>query len=91
MGHTVYYSIRIEQWEEFKSFIERICRGIGYDFVDNGDSILIIPECHNVEPLEIRMEGAGFVKTNLIEPCHSVYLLVLHSASSFGSVGVWED
>jgi len=91
LGHTVYYSIRIKEWDGFKSFIERICHGIGYDFVDNGDSILLIPECRNVEPLEIRIEGEGFVKTNLIEPCHSIYLLILHSVSSFGSVELWED
>jgi peptide/nickel transport system ATP-binding protein len=48
-------------------------------------------ERRGVEPLEIRKKGRGFVKTNLIEPCHSLYLLVLHSVSSFGSVEVWED
>lgn len=91
MGHTVYYRTRIEQWDDFRRFIERICEGIGYELIETNDSIIILPECPGVEPLEIKRDGNGFVKTNLVEPCHSIYLLVIHSLSSFGSVEVWGD
>ncbi|CAD5243403.1 TonB-dependent receptor [Thermococcus camini] len=91
MGHTVYYVTRIDRWEEFRGFLGKICEGLGFRLVGGDDYVLILPECYGVEPLKIKKNGEGFVKTNLIEPCHSIYLLVLHSASSFGSVEVWED
>lgn len=91
MGHTVYYRIRIDRWEEFRGFLERVCDGLGFSFLEGEDAVIIFPECHGVELLEIKKNGEGFVKTNLIEPCHSIYLLVLHSVSSFGSVELWED
>ncbi|NJE00510.1 TonB-dependent receptor [Thermococcus sp. JdF3] len=91
MGHTVYYRIEVSDWEGFREFIAGICGGLGLELILGDESILIIPGCRGVEPLEIRKKGRGFVKTNLIEPCHSLYLLVLHSVSSFGSVELWED
>ncbi|NJE45873.1 TonB-dependent receptor [Thermococcus sp. GR7] len=91
MGHTVYYRTRIERWDDFKRFIEGICDGLGYEFVEMGESVLVVSGCLHVEPLQIKREGFGFAKTNLVEPCHSIYLLILHSLSSFGSVEVWED
>ena len=91
MGHTLYYYTDIERWEEFKGFLKRVSEGLGYVFFEKGESVFIRPECLSVEPLEIRKKGKGFTKTNLIEPCHSIYLLILHSVSSFGSISVWED
>ncbi|ASJ08417.1 TonB-dependent receptor [Thermococcus siculi] len=91
MGHTVYYRIKVERWGDFRDFLKRICEGLGYTFIDGNDSVLVIPDCSLVEPLEIKKDGEGFSKTNFIEPCHSIYLLILHSVSSFGSVSVWED
>ncbi|KUH34044.1 TonB-dependent receptor [Thermococcus celericrescens] len=91
MGHTVYYRTRIDSWKEFKEFLEKVCEGLSFRFVEGEDAVLILPECYGVEPLEIKKMGRGFVKTNLVEPCHSIYLLVLHSVSSFGSVELWED
>ncbi len=91
MGHTVYYRVHIERWEDFKVFLEGVCGGVGLGFFDKGDSVLIEPGCPLVEPLELKRMGSGFVKTNLVEPCHSLYLLILHSTSSFGSASVWED
>ena len=91
MGHTVYYLTRIDRWEEFSGFIKEVCEGLGFSFIESEDVVLIFPECHGVEPLEIKKRGNGFVKTNLVEPCHSIYLLVLHSVSSFGFVELWED
>jgi hypothetical protein len=91
LGHTVYYMADIQRWEEFKAFLEKVCSGLGLGFSDNEDSVLIEPECPLVEPLELTRRGEGFVKTNLVEPCHSIYLLILHSVSSFGSVSIWED
>ncbi|ASA76781.1 TonB-dependent receptor [Thermococcus sp. 5-4] len=91
MGHTVYYRTRIDRWKEFRGFLGKVCEGLGFGFLEDGDAVIIFPECHGVEPLEIKKMGKGFVKTNLVEPCHSIYLLVLHSVSSFGSVELWED
>ena len=91
MGHTIYYKTGIDRWEEFKEFLERVCRGLGCGVETQGNAVLIFPNCESVEPLRMERKGEGFAKTNLIEPCHSIYLLVLHSISSFGSVSVWED
>jgi hypothetical protein len=91
LGHTIYYKTSIEQWEAFEGFIERICSGLQYDLETLGDHITIFPNCRLVEPLTIPKEGEGFAKTNLVEPCHSIYLLLLHSVSAFGSVELWED
>jgi len=91
LGYTVYYRCRIERWVEFKAFLSRVCWGLGMEFHDKGDSVLIKPKCYPVEPLRLKRIGGGFVKTNLVEPCHSLYLLILQSAASFGSVSVWED
>ncbi len=91
MGHTVYYKTDIPKWREFRSFLQRICRGLGYDVEFQGEVAFVFPHCSAVEPLKIPRKGESFVKTNLIEPHHSVYLLILYSISSFGSVSVWED
>jgi len=91
LGHTIYYKIEIPRWREFRKFIERVCTGLGCGLELLDDALIIHPFCRSVEPLEIAKRGTGFVKTNLMEPCHSLYLLVLHSASSFGSVELWED
>ncbi|ASJ11634.1 hypothetical protein [Thermococcus thioreducens] len=91
MGHTVYYVTRIDRWREFRDFLEKVCGGLGFRLVEGEDTVMIFPECRGVEPLEMKKNGKGFVKTNLVEPCHSIYLLVLHSVSSFGSVELWED
>ncbi|ASJ10372.1 TonB-dependent receptor [Thermococcus sp. P6] len=91
MGHTLYYRTRIERRSGFRKFLRRVCEGIGYRFSEGSGSVIVFPECPLVEPLEIPWKGEGSVKTNLIEPCHSVYLLILHSVSFFGSVELWED
>ncbi|NPA48183.1 MAG: TonB-dependent receptor [Thermococci archaeon] len=91
MGHTIYYKTAVDGWKEFMSFVERVCYGLGYSVEEDEDALIVIPECPLVEPLIIERNGSGFVKTNLIEPCHSIYLLLLHSISSFGSVSVFED
>ncbi len=91
MGHTIYYETVISKWEEFMRFIERVCMGLGYGIEIQENAVLIFPSCEAVEPLRVERKGEGFAKTNLIEPCHSVYLLMLYSVSSFGSVSVWED
>lgn len=91
MGHTIYYKISIDRWGKFRAFIGRVCSGLGYDLRESEGAVIIHPGCPMVEPLIIKREGGGFVKTNLIEPCHSIYLLILHSVSSFGSVEIWED
>jgi len=91
LGHTVYYLTRIDRWKEFRVFLKKVCEGLGFSFLESEDAVIIFPECHGVEPMEIKKRGKGFVKTNLVEPCHSIYLLMLHSVSSFGSVELWED
>jgi len=91
LGHTVYYITKIERWGDFVSFIKRVCLGLGWKMKEGAGSITIFPPCDLVEPLVVRKNGEGFAKTNLLEPCHSVYLLILHSTASFGSVSVWED
>ncbi len=91
MGHTIYYEISVHRWRDFKRFMKRVCEGLGYGIVDRGNLIEVHPPCPFVEVLILPRRGWGFVKTNLVEPCHSVYLLMLYSASSFGEVEVWED
>ncbi|WP_082781405.1 TonB-dependent receptor [Thermococcus peptonophilus] len=91
MGHTIYYNISIQKWYEFTKFINRVCSGIGYQLKEENESLIVFPQKMGVEPLRIKKDGVGFAKTNLIEPEHSIYLLILHSVSSFGSVSVWED
>lgn len=91
MGHTIYYKTRIDSWEEFSSFMERVCYGLGYLLDVEKNEVVIYPPCPLVEPLRIERRGEGFVKTNLVEPCHSLYLLILHSVAFFGSIELWED
>jgi hypothetical protein len=91
LGHTVYYKTSIEQWEAFREFIERICTGLKYNFRASETKIVITPHCRSVEPLVIEKKGEGFAKTYRIEPYHSIYLLILHSVCSFGSIEIWED
>ncbi|MBP1911757.1 TonB-dependent receptor [Thermococcus stetteri] len=91
MGHTIYYNTSIQKWCEFKKFMRKVCEGIGYQLEEENEALTITPTKKGVEALRIEKEGEGFAKTNLIEPEHSIYLLILHSVSSFGSVSVWED
>ncbi len=91
MGHTIYYHTSIKKWGEFSRFVEKICDGIGWNVKITEERAIIEPPCELIEKLVIDREGNGFVKTNLVEPCHSIYLLLLHAAASFGSVSVWED
>ena len=91
MGHTIHYKTEILKWEEFAEFVKRVCEGFGCEVELVGGAVIVHPPCGRVEPLRIERIGESFSKTNLIEPCHSVYLLILHSVSSFGSVSVWED
>jgi len=91
LGHTIYYRVNLRKWKEFVAFIKRACSGLELETVTEGNVILIFPNCRGVEPLRIPKVGEGFVKTNLVEPCHSIYTLVLYSISSFGGVSVWED
>jgi len=91
LGHTIYYTTSIKRWDEFVAFIKRICRGLGWDLEAGEESIAVFPPCIPVEPLVVKRRGEGFAKTNLSEPCHSIYLLILHSVSSFGAVSIWED
>ncbi len=91
MGHTLYYRTHIERWREFSTFLERVCAGLGYPVDIKEEKVVIYSPCPLVEPLRIGRNEERFVKTNLIEPCHSVYLLILHSVAFFGSVEIWED
>ncbi len=91
MGHTIYYHTSIKEWDEFLLFVKRVCAGIGWDVGVTEERAVIEPPCNLTEKLVIEREGEGFVKTNLVEPCHSICLLLLHSVASFGSVSVWED
>lgn len=91
MGHTIYYKTSIEQWDAFRELIEKICEGLRYDLETSANYVIVIPNCELVEPLKIEKLGEGFAKTNKFEPCHSIYLLILHSVCSFGSVEIWED
>ena len=91
MGYTIYYRTSIKKWREFSRFIKRICAGIGWDVRIAEERAVIEPPCDFTEKMVIEKEGEGFVKTNLVEPCHSICLLLLHAAASFGSVSVWED
>ena len=91
MGHTVYYRTRVERWRMFRRFVERVARGIGYQVQTTEGSLTLNPGHPLVEPLVVEKRGEGFAKTNLVEPHHSIYLLVLHSIAFFGSVELWED
>ena len=91
MGHTIYYRVDVRGWREFLGFIVRVCNGLGLETLVEEDCIRIFPSCDGVEPLEIPKKGDGFAKTNLVEPCHSLYLLILHSVAFFGSAELWED
>ena len=91
MGHTVYYRTEIAEWNTFIEFMKEVCDGLGLETLVEGDSFTVFPDCLGVEPLEIPKKGEGFAKTNRVEPCHSLYRLILYSLSSFGSVSVWED
>jgi len=91
VGHTLYYRTDVEKWDEFKGFVERTAHGIGYGVRVLEDSVVLSPGSPLVEPLVIERRGGGFAKTNLVEPHHSIYLLILHSIAFFGSVELWED
>lgn len=91
MGHTIYYKTDVRMWEQFSGFLERISNGLGYTLTVTETSATLEPDNPRVEPLIIEKKGFGFAKTNLIEPHHSIYLLVLHSVAFFGSVELWED
>ncbi|MDI3475305.1 MAG: hypothetical protein PWQ79_615 [Thermococcaceae archaeon] len=91
MGHTIYYNTEIRRWEDFKKFLKRIARGLGYSLLPEKEWIILVPDSDGVEPLKIKKSGAHSAKTYLREPYHSIYLLILYSASAFGSVEVWED
>lgn len=89
MGHTIYYHLELKEPGRAFRFIEKVCRGLNLEYgLLEGE---IIVRCSpNVEPLVIK-NGKGFAKTYGREPCTSLYLLLLLSLSSFGSVELWED
>jgi len=91
VGHSIHYQTDVEEWGEFSKFVERVAYGIGYEIEAIGESLILDPGHPLVEPLVIEKRGRGFAKTNLIEPHHSIYLLILHSIAFFGSVELWED
>jgi len=91
LGHTIYYITEIDEWGKFLKFMKDVCNGLGLEAVAEKERLTILPGCMGVEPLKIPRKGYGFAKTNKVEPCHSVYRLVLYSLASFGSVSVWED
>ena len=91
MGHSIHYQTDVEEWRGFSKFVERVAYGIGYEIEAIGESLILDPGHPLVEPLVIEKRGRGFAKTNLIEPHHSIYLLILHSIAFFGSVELWED
>ncbi len=91
MGHTIYYKTSISRWEEFTELMERVAHALGYSTIRGSFFIEIHPHREGVESLRIEKEGEGFVKTNRIEPEHSIYLLILYSISSFGVVSLSED
>ncbi|WP_456420665.1 TonB-dependent receptor [Thermococcus sp.] len=91
MGHSIHYRTDVGEWGKFSEFLERVAYGIGYDIEINRDTLMVDPHHPLVEPLVIKKKGVGFAKTNLIEPHHSIYLLIIHSVSFFGSVELWED
>lgn len=91
MGHSIHYKTNVTKWRDFSRLVERVAYGIGYE-VEVGKNYLVLNSGHPlVEPLVIEKKGKGFAKTNLVEPHHSIYLLVLHSVAFFGSVELWED
>ena len=91
MGHTLYYSTSVEKWKEFTHLVKKACRGLEWEAKILKDSVVVRAPCNHVEMLVIEKNGKGFVKTNLVEPCHSIYLLILYSVAAFGSVSLWED
>jgi hypothetical protein len=91
MGHTIYYKTSVSHWEGFVKLMRRVASALGYSLFEGKLFVELHPHRPGVEALRIEREGEGFVKTNLIEPEHSLYLLILYSISSFGSVSVWED
>jgi len=91
LGHTIYYFTHITDWKKFLDFLALVCAGVGFSLHSEESSVVVSPPCPHVEELKIKRHGAGFVKTNFVEPCHSIYLLMLYAVSSFGSADVWED
>ncbi|MFA4668965.1 hypothetical protein QDY65_00205 [Pyrococcus kukulkanii] len=89
MGYTIYYRVKITRWSEFVTFIKRVCKGLRLHCEVEGETVKI--DAEGVEFLIIPTEGEGFVKTYRKEPYTSLYLLIIYSASAFGSVEVWED
>ncbi|WP_175060145.1 hypothetical protein [Thermococcus sp. 2319x1] len=90
MGYTLYYHIRLKEPEKAARFIERVCKGLRWDFNSREGEIIVSPPEEKVEPLVIK-EGKGFTKTYKKEPYTSIYLLLLLSLSAFGSVEVSDD
>ncbi|WP_048053372.1 hypothetical protein [Pyrococcus horikoshii] len=91
MGYSIYYKIEISNWKKMITLINRICDGLGFELIVSHDRVIIDPELGNIESLIIPKKGYGSVKTFGIEPITTIYLLILYSLSSFGSVEVWED
>jgi len=91
VGHSIHYLLHVVEWESFRDFIQGVANGIGYRVDISGESLILYPDHQLVEPLIIPKIGSYSVKTNLIEPHHSIYLLILHSVAFFGSVSLWED
>ncbi|MDK2782427.1 MAG: hypothetical protein PWQ32_16 [Thermococcaceae archaeon] len=90
MGYTLYYHIRLKEPEKAARFIERVCKGLGWDFDAREREIIAFPPEEKVEPLVIK-DGKGFAKTYKKEPYTTIYLLLLFSLSAFGSVDVSDD
>ncbi|WP_297495236.1 TonB-dependent receptor [Thermococcus sp.] len=91
MGHSIHYKTNIVRWSGFRELVKRVAYSIGYEVEVEKNYLVLNPGHPLVEPLIIEKKGMGFAKTNLIEPHHSIYLLVLHSVAFFGSVELWED
>ncbi|AFK22815.1 hypothetical protein Py04_1241 [Pyrococcus sp. ST04] len=85
----MYYKTKIDKWREFIKLIERISGGLGIEIKIRENEVILKGE--DVEELRIKKEGYSSVKTYGREPYTSIYLLILYSISSFGSVEVWED
>ncbi|MCO6041877.1 hypothetical protein [Thermococcus alcaliphilus] len=90
MGHTLYYHIRLKEPEKAARFIERVCKGLRWDFDTREGEIIVFPPEEKVEPLVIK-DGKGFAKTYKEEPYTTIYLLLLFSLSAFGSVDISDD
>ncbi|MCD6373074.1 MAG: TonB-dependent receptor [Thermococcus sp.] len=91
MGHTLYYKYACGRWEDLKKFLREISEGLSLEVSEEEELVIINSPHPGVEALIIRKSGEEFVKTNKIEPYHSLYRLIIHSLAFFGSLEVWED